>query len=225
MLIAEQILLLATDDETGKVSSWHASSLDTALAGGVLVDLVLRSRVDLDVEGRKGRVVVVDPAPTGEPILDGGLARLAAKPRKPADAVSHLEKGLRSALQESLAARGVLRRDEGRVLGIFPTTRWPAVDSSAETLLRSTLEQVLLAGQQPAPQVGAVVALLGAADLLGLVVDRRDLKAAKARAKELAAGDWASDGVRKAVEAANTAVMVAVMAATTASTASVASGS
>ena len=43
-----------------------------------------------------------------------------------------LSKGVRRSLLTGLADRGVLRADEGKVLGIFPTTRWPAVDCSTK---------------------------------------------------------------------------------------------
>jgi hypothetical protein len=68
-------------------------------------------------------------------------------------------------------------------------------------------------------QTGPLIGLLAASDKLRLVVDRPEHKAAKARAKVIAEGDWASEEVRKAIQAANAAVMVAAIAATTAGTA------
>ena len=66
MLIAEDLLLLATDDGTGK-SEISTMQLDPALAGAVLMELVVAGRVDLQGEGRKAEVVVIDDTPLGDP--------------------------------------------------------------------------------------------------------------------------------------------------------------
>ena len=54
------------------------------------------------------------------------------------------------------------------------------------------------------------------ADMLRIVVDRPDLRAAKARGKEIGQGDWASDSVRKAIQETQAAVTAAVVVSTTA---------
>ncbi len=99
-------------------------------------------------------------------------------------------------------------------------TRWPAEHSAHEAGLRAQLHGVLVLGVQPTPEIAATVSLLRAANLLSAVVDRADRKVAKQRAKEIESLDWASDGVRRVVEAADAAVLAAVMAATAATTAS-----
>jgi len=129
MLIAEELLLLATDDATGK-SSVSTMQLDPALAGAVLMELVVAGRVGLDGEGRKAQVVVIDEAPLGDPTLDPALQSLVEKaPIRPVSAIGKLSKGLRERLFNGLQDRGILRRESGKTLGIFPTTRWPADDS------------------------------------------------------------------------------------------------
>ncbi|MFD1824495.1 MULTISPECIES: GOLPH3/VPS74 family protein [Mumia] len=224
MLIAEDLVLLVTDDETGKKAS-TGTGLDAALGGAILMELALRGRVEVEGEGRKAKVVVRDGGPTGEPLLDDAVARLSSgEPLAPRSAVALLGKKAQERLHDSLVGRGILRREEGRVLGIFPVTRWPAADSAHESALRTQLHDVLVVGVDPTPEVAATISLLHAADLLGTVVDRADRKVAKQRAKEIESVAWASAGVRQVVEAANAAVLVAVMAATTATAASSGSG-
>ena len=86
MLIAEDLLLLLTDDETGKPVV-DTSKLDLALAGAVLVDLAELDRVDVAGPGepvKEGRLYVRDTTPTGEPVLDETLSRIGARgPRSP----------------------------------------------------------------------------------------------------------------------------------------------
>jgi len=215
MLIAEDIVLLVTDDETGKKAS-TSTGLDAALAGALLIELAIRERVELEGKGRKAKVVVRDGTPTGEPLLDDALTRLSGSaPVTPTTAVNRLSKKVQSRVHDSLAERGILRREEGRVLGIFPVTRWPAADSAHEAALRAQLHDALVVGVDPAPDVAATICLLRAGDLLNAAVDKADRSVAKKRAKEIESVTWASDGVRQVVEAANAAVMVVVMAAAT----------
>ena len=71
--LAEELLLLAYDDETGK-ATMPRISLDLGMAAAVLVELALAGRVAY----ADGNLAVVDPTPTGEPIADAVLAKIAA---------------------------------------------------------------------------------------------------------------------------------------------------
>jgi hypothetical protein len=221
MLIAEDILLLLTDDETGK-SITDSTRLDYALAGAVLLELAQLGKIDVAGPGgpvKKGRLYVSDPAPTGTLDLDAGLAVIAEKDRRPQDVVGKLAKGLRDRLLTGLASRGVLRREQGKILGLFPTTRWPAADSAHEHELRGRLHAILVVGATPDSRTAAVISMLSAIDAVPKVLAGEDKRMVKRRAKEIAAGGWASDAVRKAVEAVNAATMAAVTAAVAASAA------
>src|SRR5438046_2234502 len=88
-------LLLALDDQTGRVFSRAVPSIPAGLAGACLLDLAVRERVALREASAAGpawwqrltsgprRLVAVDPTPTGDPLLDDVLASIAAtyKPR------------------------------------------------------------------------------------------------------------------------------------------------
>ena len=216
MLIAEDVLLLATDDATGKATI-SALQLDPALAGAVLIELVVAGRVNLLGEGRQAKVVVTDGTPLGDPVLDVALQSLIDKgPCKPVQAIRLLAKGLRARLNDLLVQRGILRRESGKVLGLFPTTRWPARDSGPEQDVRALVVGVLLNGQEPDGRTAAVISVLTAADMLKTVVQRPDIKAAKARGKDIGAGNWAGDSIRKVIQETQAAMTAAVMVSTTA---------
>jgi Golgi phosphoprotein 3 (GPP34) len=217
MLIAEDLLLLATDDATGKITV-SSTQLDPALAGAVLIELVVAGRVNLQGEGRHARVIVIDGTPLGDPVLDFALQSLVEEgPLKPVSAIQRLAKGLRERLNGLLERRGILRRESGKVLWVFPTTRWPAQDSGYEAQVRGQVVGALLKGLEPDARAAAIISVMAAADMLKTVVERADLKAAKARGKEIGAGNWASDTVRKVIQEAQAAVATAVMVATTVS--------
>ena len=216
MLIAEDLLLLLTDDATGKTVV-DTTRLDLALAGGVLLELALLGRIDVTGPGgdvKPGRILVRDASPTDDRVLDEALRRIVAKnPRKPEAVVPSLTKGLRGALFDRLAERGIVRADRGTVLGIFPTRSWPAVDSGHEAEVRFGLRDVLVVGRTPTEREAALVSLLHAVDQVPKVVGTTEVpkRELKRRAGEVAAGEFAGAAVKKAVEAVQSAAMAAVM--------------
>jgi hypothetical protein len=220
VILAEDVLLLLIDDFSGK-QVVDSTRLDLALAGGMLLDLTTLRRVDVsgpDEQVKAGRVVVRDAQPTGDLGLDEALRRIGAMgPKKPENMLPTLAKGLRQALLANLVERGILRAQEGRILGIFPTRSWPAVDSDHERQVRTGLQDVLVAGRTPAPREAALVSLLQAIDqvpkVLGNVgVPARELRR---RAKDVSNGGFADAAVRRAVQAVNAATTAAIVAATT----------
>lgn len=222
MLLAEDLLLLLTDDDSGRLLVTGAEA-DVALGGARLIELTLLGRVDVTAEGegRKGRLVVRDPARLEDPLLQEALETCVSfEGKRPQSVVGPLGKRLREQLYDRLVAQGVLRAEKGKVLGIFPTQGWPTADAAHERRVRQALEQALLTTLPPEARTAALVSLLLALRSVHKVVrpkdhgmSRRDLDR---RAKEIAEGDWGSAAVRKAVDAMAAATMAAVTAATSA---------
>ena len=220
MLLAEDLLLLVTDDGSGQLSA-PAAQVDAGLAGANLVELALMNKVDLSgegEEGRPGRIVVRDPAPVGDDVLDAALKILAANHgQKPSAVIRPLSKNLREALYERLAAAGVIRAERGKILGIFRTRTWPAQDASHEAQVRELLTQALVQQTAPDTRSAALIALLHALRCEHKVVNPWPYGLSKrqlaARAEEIAQGNWASGAVRKAIDEMNAAVIAATTAA------------
>lgn len=214
-LIAEDLLLLLLDDESGKVAG--SDTAEMALGGAVLAELAILGAVTVDEQTsrfRSPKVRVTGSAPEDRVLADA-LDLVGEKERTAEALVQRLGKGLVDTLGDRLADRGLVERRESRVLGLLPRTRWPAVDSSHEAEVRRTLTSVLVQGTTPDARSGALVAVLAAVDRVHKTVDhegmsRRELKA---RAKEVADGAWAATGVRHAIQASHAAVAAAVAAA------------
>ena len=75
---AEEIILILLDDEDGRFVRVPRSSLNFALAGGVLMDLAMENRIDTDLKN----LMLIDPTPVGDSLLDPFLAEIAASPQK-----------------------------------------------------------------------------------------------------------------------------------------------
>lgn len=220
MLLAEDLLLLVTNDASGRLSV-PSSQADAGLGGANMLELTLLGKVDIsgpEDPGRAGRIVVRDPSPAGDEVLDAALRTLVAQQgKKPSAVIRPLSKNLRPTLHQRLAASGILREERGRVLGIFPVRAWPAQDPGHEDGVRQQVTQALVQPGVPDERTAALIALLHALKCEHKVVDpascglsRRQLRA---RAGEIAQGNWASDAVRKAIDEMVAAVAAASAAA------------
>jgi hypothetical protein len=112
-----------------------------------------------------------------------------------------------------LVERGVLDERRSKVLGLFPTTRYPERDPGPELTLRARLGAVLSGAQQPDEHDALLLGVLVPLDLVGGLVERDQRRAAKKRAKEIADGGVAGSAVHDVVQDANAAMIAAVTAA------------
>jgi hypothetical protein len=209
-MLPEDLMLLFLDEETGRVLM-DSTSIHNALAGAVLLELVNSGRVDFEADGK--RLAVVDPTPLPNEFLQESLTRLA-KPMKPRQAVERLRTHVRDNVMAQLEGRGVLSVEKTKMLGIFPTKSYVIQDVQAVSEIRDAVGNVALGNREPDARTGALISLLYAVKAVHKVFDG-DKREMNARAAEIAAGNWAGDAVKKAMEAVQGALMVASTVAAT----------
>ena len=215
MLVAEDLLLLLLDDESGALSG--TSYADTVLGGAVLTDLALAGAVTVPEKTsvwRSAKVHAVPGVSPEDPLLRDAVATVAAKDRSAQDLVGRLGKGARDRVAQRLVERGILARRDQRLLGFFPRKRWPMVDASHEQEVRRALRAALVEGAEPDEHTGALVGLLAAIDRAHKTVEHEGLasREVRRRAKQIAEGAWAAQAVRDAIRAATAATTAAVTA-------------
>jgi len=213
LLITEELFLLTHDDETGKADNLVAGAV--AFAGALLLDLAEQGLVQAD-----GKKLVPVGSTATHPLLAEAAAELAAS-KKPRDArhwVDRLPRVLKpfeDKIGTSLVERGVLRREDGKALGLFKYTKWPERDPEPERRLRAGLADVLGRGAQPTPRQELLIPLLATMGYVPKLVAKDERKAAKARAKEITDaakdGSLVSSAVSQSVAATQSAVLAAVM--------------
>ena len=204
MLLAENLLLLVTDDASGRLYV-RTDPLDPALAGANLIELTMMGKVDLSGEGsagKPGRLIVCETSPAGDEVLDAALRIVLARTgHRPSAVMRPLGRDLRRTLYERLAAAGAVRAEPARVLGVFP--------------VRRLVPQAL-------PDLGSAVliALVHALKCEHKIVDprlsglsRRELRA---RAEQIAQSSWTSQALRQMIDATTAAVKSAAAAAASA---------
>jgi Golgi phosphoprotein 3 GPP34 len=204
MLLAEELLLLVTDEMSGRLGA-PAAQVDVVLGGANLVELTLLNKVGLSGQwdqGKPGRIIVRDRSPAGDEVLDAALQVLGVhQGKKPLAVVRPLGKRLRRTLYERLALTGVVRAEQSRILGAFPARAWPVHDTGQLARSRRLVAQVLSQQAAPQPRGGTLVALLHALRYEHKVVDSRECGMSRqqlsARAGEIAEGSWAPVAIRQ----------------------------
>lgn len=215
--IAEDLLLLALDDEKGTIGWQHSASFPLGLAGAQIAELAASEHVFFQDK----QLLVRDGAPTSDPLLDEALAMVAGS-AKPHDAKHWVEAlarpshHLQGRLEEQLVEKGVLRKEEHRLLWVIPSSRFPAVDTAEEQAARDRLRAVVIAGAEPDQHTLVLLDLLKACGLERNVFSSDEWKQAKAKVKDLLAGEYIGGAVAAAIAAAEAAVTAATVATTVA---------
>lgn len=211
--LGEQLMLLSLDDESGAEKA--STNVGYAIAAASLVELVLAERVEVTDD----QVTVLDTAPLGDPTLDAALADIAGeqkkrKARKMKDWIEHLKRGAAAGTTQSLVAKGLVREEKKKVLGLFPVRRFPEADGSVEAAVRQRLDEVVMRGATPDERTASLVALLHGAKLHELLYKKPELATAKTNMEKIAHGQWAAPAVRQAVKAAEDALTTIIVVTT-----------
>ncbi len=208
--IAEDLVLMLLDPANGRPVV-TGTTLERAIGGALLLDLAVAGRLTADGDDAKALLVVRDPSPTGDPILDEALGRLAGPSLRARHAVERLARRMRDSLLDRLVERGAVVRSRLRLAKVFPVTVWQPTLDGPGPRLRGRLTAVLVDGQRPDPHLAAVIALIHALKVENRVVvgQRRQLRA---RAEEISMGD-SSGGAGRAVRDVQASVAAAVAVA------------
>ena len=219
LILAEQLLLLALDDEKGSLSTYV--DVDAGLAGALLIDLTRRGAlIEAD-----GDLVASPDGAHGHPLLTDAAAAIRGsdKRRDAKGWVGRLPrelKPIKDRVAGALVERGILSEERRKILGLVPSTRFPEADPAPERELRARLEAVLLSQRDPSEDEALLLALLEPYDLARKLVPKDRRKEAGKRAKAIAERGPATAAVASSVRDTQTAVMAGVMAGVAASSVS-----
>ncbi|SDT82662.1 Golgi phosphoprotein 3 (GPP34) [Streptomyces sp. TLI_053] len=216
--LAEEIMLLSLDDESGQAKDrWTVGWI---VAGGLLLELALAERVRVD----GNRVEVVDTSSTGDALLDDRLEAIAAwaGSARAATVAAWLRKDQLKSIEATLAglcARGIVTEERHRALGLFPVRRFPEADGTVERELRERLNRVVLEDAEPDLRTAGLIGLLHGARLHRLAFPGEPRKRVEPRMAAVAEGQWAAEAVQDTIRATQVAIMAATAAASAAAAA------
>ena len=182
LTLPEEVILLVLDEETGALLPIPQRTLDSALAGGALMELALQDRIDSDPNS----LWVVDPTPIGESYLDRLLQQLAESEGKSnsetwIQRLSEDSGSIQEAALQRLVERGVLREEEKRFLWVFESRRYPMIDGKEEREVKLRIMGVLFSEEIPDPRDVALISLVDACRLFEELLGPRELERVRDR--------------------------------------------
>ncbi len=186
--LAEELFLLALDDEDGWIAAPALNTMRYGLVSALLADLALQSKIAIEDQ----RVSLLDAAPIGDDLLDDTLRRIAdsSKPRKLRYWLTALGfRKLPKLVAERLVAQGILREEEQRYLWVLPYAVSPQQEASAKYWIKQNLRAIALTAARSERRGIVLLSLLKGCRLLSLVFTRDERKAARKRIDELVKGE------------------------------------
>ncbi|XP_075215766.1 Golgi phosphoprotein 3 homolog sauron isoform X3 [Lycorma delicatula] len=163
LTLMEEVLLLGLKDKEGYTSFWN-DCISSGLRGCILIELGLRSRIELEKAGMRRKsllnrkVLVKNETPTGDVLLDEALKHM--KETDPPETVqSWIEylsgetwnplklryqlKNVRERLAKNLVEKGVLTTEKQNFL-LFDMTTHPLTDNVAKSRLVKKVQDAVL---------------------------------------------------------------------------------
>lgn len=197
---AEELILLAIDDESGAFYRMTNVNFNLALVGALLMDLGLRNRVDVDLE----HIFVLSKEPTGDPILDK-ILKLISAPEASGDTATLVRQlynsleHLKDKLLKSLEEKGIIRVSESKVLWLFKQRRYPVLNNTEETEVKTRIRETVSTDIIPEPRDIAMISLLYTCDLMDKVFTNEELSRYQTRIETLRKMDLISHAVNRII--------------------------
>ena len=179
---AEEVLVFLLDKQIGHLAPVPDRTLRCVLAGAVLMDLALENRIDTDME----RLLLVDPTPLDDDLLDPSLAMIAGD-GDAQDAAQWVDRIASSKIVGSVRDEAIDRLVERRIIeqdvgGFLSLTRWvtragryPMVGGMAGREVEERIMGILFADDVPEPRDAMLIALLDACGIFDRVLSREEM--------------------------------------------------
>jgi golgi phosphoprotein 3 len=188
LTLADEIVVLMLNDNDGEINESLAAVALVAVAGGILMELALRDRIDTDLDA----LFVVDPAPTGDRLLDTILREIGAEAERHPSVwwITQLPGRHDDLIAQTLwrlVDAGILREEQRHFLWMFARRAYPATTGGAEREAKARLMSVLFRDEVPEPRDALLLGLARAAGVLSTIMTQAELDKAAPRIAEVAA--------------------------------------
>jgi hypothetical protein len=215
--LAEDLLLLLFQPESGTIAG--ETTLYYVLGAAVLADMALGNDIEATTE-RNGTVTVAavqEDRPSNE-LFHAAWEYVSERPRAIQATLAAIGPTLRRPVLERLIARGDVREEKRKALGLFTITALVDGGTKRRADLRKDVRAVLVEDAAPTPRVAALAALLwGSGALPQFHPEIPWNSAVITRAEELGRGNFGAAAAGEAVTRTMTAIVInSVIVATTA---------
>lgn len=171
--LAEGLMLIALDDDEGRLLAAAERSIDQGLIASAILELSLIHKLSFS----GGKIVVKDSSGTGNKILDSVLKALGGGGDTAPATVANLAPNFDSIQDdviEMLVQRGILSVESTKLLFIPISERMDNANYAFEQEIRDVLMAVVLKGQKPTPAVVILLSMIANCKILEEVFRNED---------------------------------------------------
>lgn len=209
--LVEEFLLIALDDDKG-VFVTDSTHLHYGFAGAILLELALREKIDIDGDYIELKSTSVDSGTVMEKALE--MIAASDKKRKVKDWLMKLANKageMKAITLNRLIERGIIRKEEHKILWIIPNNKYPTSNANPENKVRERLKSVTVDGAESAPRDIMLLSLIDVSDLVKEAFrDQADYKQLKKKIKDITQDVRISQAINKSIREIQTAIMIAI---------------
>lgn len=171
--LAEGLMLIALDDDEGRLLAAAEHSIDSGLIAASILELSLIHKLSFS----GGKIVVKDSAGTGNKILDGVLKALGGGGDTVTNTLTKLKplfESIQDDVIDMLVQRGILSIESTKLLFIPISERMDNANYAFEQEIRDVLKAVVIKGQKPTPAVVIILSMISNCKILEEVFQEED---------------------------------------------------
>ena len=187
MKLAEEMILLLLNEESGYLEHVGGWNMACAVAGSVLADLSLELRIDTDLDS----LTLIDATETGDELLDPVLAEIAAAPAPKRNTQYWIEKtadrtdSVIEAVLDRLVKNNILDHDHAGFWSlnrkVSRTGMYPPSGGVKRQETKSRIFSAILDDEIPDPRDVLLISLVNACDAFRLLLAEEELELARER--------------------------------------------
>ena len=170
--IAEGFYLIALDDEEGRILAAAEKTIVPGVISACILELYLLNKIKLD----GGNISVTDTIGTGNGILDNILKKLQTGPSliDQIKALSNKFKDIQEDLNALLVQRGILKKEETKLLWIPLSDRMDNTNYAFEQEIRNNLKAIVFKSAKPSAAFTILYSIIDDCNLLSEVFKDKD---------------------------------------------------
>ena len=197
---AEELLLLALDDEKGVLVQMPIMSFEYGLVGAILMELALMNKIDTDLKN----LILIDESETGDEIFDSVIRFIKEYPKSKdakywVNLICSRIDNLKDLLLARLIEKGILKKVEKKILWVFSKRRYPVVDNKEEKEVKTRIRDTILSDEIPDPRDIVLISLVRTCGLMDEIFSSEEIETANSRIDQIAKMDLIGQAVSKVV--------------------------
>ncbi len=175
--LPDELILMLLNEQTGYFHQVPGWNLNCAVSGAALAELSLRSRIDADLDS----LLLVDPAETGDPVLDPVLKEIAGEPARRSvqywiERLAGRAESIIDLTLDRLVDLKILEHHDGGFWTLSPTHRFAdfygdSQEGTAGQFIKARINEVIFTDAIPDPRDVIVICLVNACDVFRLMFE------------------------------------------------------